>query len=307
MISLLLLTKIAQLFLGLLLGFVLVRAKILKSDDTRVLSAVALYAITPCLILSVFQTNVSSKLLPGLLLSLGAAVGAHILFFILSAAFKTPFHLTPTEQANCIYTNSGDLVIPVVSALFGPEWLIYSLPFSVVQLPLFWSHSLKLISGKADFSWKNLLLNINILSVFAGALMFFCRISLPEKLLEAMEPIGNMIGPMSMIIAGMLIGSMDLRKVFSFRGLWKVAALRLLVFPLIALVIIRVFRFSALVPDGETILLISLLAMCAPTAGTVTQQSILFGTEGEYSGAIYTVTTLLCVLTMPLMIALYQF
>lgn len=306
MISLLLLTKIAQLFLGLILGFILVRTKILNTSDTRVLSAVALYAVTPCLILSVFQTEISSDLLTGLLLSLGAAVGAHLLFFILAAIFKKPCRLTPTEQANCIYTNSGDLVIPVVSALFGPEWLIYSLPFSVVQLPLFWSHCLQLVSGEAKISWKKMLLNVNIISVFVGALLFFFRIPLPAKLMEAMEPIGNMIGPMSMIIAGMLIGGMDLRKVFSFRGIWKVAALRLLVFPLVALAIIKFSGVSALVSGGETILLISLLAMCAPAAGTVTQQSILFGTEGEYSGAIYTVTTLLCVLTMPLMIALYQ-
>lgn len=307
MISLLLLTKIAQLFLGLLLGFVLVRAKILKSSDTRVLSAVALYAVTPCLILSVFQTKISANLLSGLLLSLGAAVSAHLLFFILAAALKKPLRLTPTEQANCIYTNSGDLVLPVTGALFGPEWMIYTIIFSVVQLPLFWSHCLKLVSGETNISWKKMLLNVNIISVFVGTVMFFCRISLPEKLLEAMDPIGNMIGPMSMIIAGMLIGGMDLRKVFSFRGIWKVAVLRLLVFPLAALAIIKVFGLSALVADGKTILLISLLAMCAPAAGTVTQQSILFGTEGEYSGAIYTVTTLLCVVTMPLMISLYQF
>lgn len=306
MISFLLLTKIAQLFWGLVLGFILVRAKILKSADTRVLSAVALYAITPCLILSVFQTKISSDLLTGLLLSLGAALGAHLLFFLLAAIFKKPCRLTPTEQANCIYTNSGDLVIPVVGALFGPEWLIYTLPFSVLQLPLFWSHCLRLVSGEGNVSWKKMLLNINIISVFVGTFLFFFRIPLPAKLMEAMEPIGNMIGPMSMIIAGMLIGGMDLHKVFSFRGIWKVASLRLLVFPLVALAVIRFLGLPALIPNGETILLISLLAMCAPAAGTVTQQSILFGTEGEYSGAIYTVTTLLCVLTMPLMIALYQ-
>ena len=63
---------------------------------------------------------------------------------------------------------------------------------------------------------------------------------------------------------------------------------------------------ASLVPDGESILLISLLAASAPAASNVTQIAQVYGHEGDYASAINVVTTLLCIFTMPLMVALYQ-
>jgi predicted permease len=306
MISLLLLEKIAQLFLGLVFGFILVKTKILHTDDSRVLSAVILYAATPCVIISTFQMEISTDLVQGMLLCLGGAAVAHLVFWLLSILFKRPFRLSNVERANTIYTNSGDLIIPIVGALFGKEWILFTVMYSIIEIPLFWSHCRILVSGKADITLKKVLLNVNILSIIIGVLLFSFQITLPDKLLAAMDPIGNLMGPLGMTIAGMLIGGMDLKKVLSYRGIWKVAFLRLLVFPLIMLAILKLSGASAWVANGETILMISFLAMAAPCAATVTQQSLLFGQEGQYSGAIYTITTLLCIITIPLMIALYQ-
>ena len=304
MISILLLLKIAQLFFPLALGFILVRFKILKSSDTKVLSAIALYAVTPCVILGIFQTEVSSQLLRGLLFSAISALAAHLVFFLLAGILKKPLRLSPVDRANSIYSNCGDLLVPIVGSLFGAEALIYTIPFIVVQLPFVWSHCRVLISGKRG-SLKNLLLNVNILSVAAGAGFFAFRIVIPEKLLSPINDVAAMIGPLGMLIAGMLIAGMDLKKVFSAAGVWKVAALRLLVFPAVMMLLLRLSHVTALVPDGQTIFLISFLAMCAPSASAVTQQALLYSDDGEYSGAIYTVTTLLCIVTMPLMIFLF--
>ena len=102
MISLLLLEKIAQLFLGLLFGFILVKAKILHADDSRVLSIIVLYAATPCMIIGTFQTKISADLVQGMLLCLGGAVVAHAVFMLLAALCKRPFRLSNVEQANTI-------------------------------------------------------------------------------------------------------------------------------------------------------------------------------------------------------------
>ena len=54
------------------------------------------------------------------------------------------------------------------------------------------------------------------------------------------------------------------------------------------------------------ILLISFLAAAAPCASTVTQMSHLYGHNGEYASLINVVSTLLCVITMPVMVYLFQ-
>ena len=51
-ISLILAQQIAELFLILLIGCVLVKARLLKSADSRVLSVVMVYAVMPCVIIN---------------------------------------------------------------------------------------------------------------------------------------------------------------------------------------------------------------------------------------------------------------
>ena len=50
----------------------------------------------------------------------------------------------------------------------------------------------------------------------------------------------------------------------------------------------------------------SLLAICTPSASTLTQMAQVYGKDADYASAINVVTTLLCIVTMPLMVALYQ-
>ena len=150
------------------------------------------------------------------------------------------------------------------------------------------------------------MLHPNILAVLVGVILFAAGIRLPKLLTGAMEGMGGMIGPISMVVAGMLIGGMDLKRAFSFRGIWKVAALRLVAVPLVLVALLRMSGLSALAENGGTILLVSLLAASTPSAATLTQMAQLYDREAEYASAIYVVTTLLCIVTMPILVGIYQ-
>ena len=53
-------------------------------------------------------------------------------------------------------------------------------------------------------------------------------------------------------------------------------------------------------------MLISFLAACAPCAATINQFAILYSKNAEYASAINILSTLLCILTMPIMVYLFQ-
>ena len=302
----LLLEQIVQLFLCIVLGWLLVQLRLLKPEDSRVLSKVCLYLVTPCVIINAFQIQRTPELLQGLTLSLGAAIGIHVLFFIATALLCRPLHLTPVEQASLIYTNSGNLIIPLVTAVLGSEWVIYCSMFQLVQQFPMWSHCRIILSGDRNISLKKILLNVNIVSVLVGVLLFLLNLSLPSVIAGTMKSIAATIGPLSMFVAGMLMGDQDLLAVLRIRSIWKVAFLRLIVLPLVVLGILKYSGLASLVPDGESILLISLLAASAPAASNVTQIAQLYGHEGDYASAINVITTLFCIGTMPLMVLLYQ-
>lgn len=302
----LLLEQIVQLFLCIVLGWLLVQLRLLKPEDSRVLSKVCLYLVTPCVIINAFQIQRTPELLQGLTLSLGAAIGIHVLFFIATALLCRPLHLTPVEQASLIYTNSGNLIIPLVTAVLGSEWVIYCSMFQLVQQFPMWSHCRIILSGDRNISLKKILLNVNIVSVLVGVLLFLLNLSLPSVIAGTMKSIAATIGPLSMFVAGMLMGDQDLLAVLRIRSIWKVAFLRLIVLPLVVLGILKYSGLASLVPDGEAILLISLLAASAPAASNVTQIAQVYGHEGDYASAINVITTLFCIGTMPLMVLLYQ-
>ena len=203
---LLLLEHIVQLFLCLVLGWVLIRVGLLKPTDSRVLSVVCLYLVIPCIIVGAFQIDSTPELLQGLALSLGTAIGIHVLFFVFTALLRRPLHLTPVEQASLIYTNSGNLIIPLVTAVLGPEWVIYCSMFQLVQQFPMWSHCRIILSGDRNVSLKKILLNVNIISVFVGVLLFLLNLPLPTVIAGTMKSIASTIGPLSMFVAGMLMG-----------------------------------------------------------------------------------------------------
>lgn len=109
--------KIAALFIVMFLGFVLVKTGICRSDDSRILSRLSIYIVVPCSILSAFQVRCSPSILNGLLLAVAAAVLIHLILIVLFYFIGPLLHLNGVEKASIIYSNAGNLVIPLVSSI----------------------------------------------------------------------------------------------------------------------------------------------------------------------------------------------
>ena len=73
-ISILLAQQIAQLFLMILMGFLIVKAGLLKDEDSKVLSKIVLYLIIPCVILNAFQVDYTPETVRGLLVAFAASL-----------------------------------------------------------------------------------------------------------------------------------------------------------------------------------------------------------------------------------------
>lgn len=306
MIHMILAGKILSLFLIMLLGYAMVSSGLLRAADSKVLSLISLYLVMPCVILSSFQVEFSSEVLEGLLLALAAAVLLHAGLIVLTEIFGKVLHLDPVEKDSLVYSNAGNLIIPIVTSVLGPEWVIYSSAFLSVQLFLLWSHGKQVLCGEKGLDLKKLLTNINMLAILVGVLLFVFRIQLPSLLEDAVDSVSAMVGPLAMIILGMLIASMNLKRLLQYRRLWWVTLLRLVVLPLICMCFLKFSGLAGVLPEGKTILLISLLAVCTPSASTITQMAQVYGKDADYASAINVTTTIFCIVTMPLMVALYQ-
>ena len=224
----------------------------------------------------------------------------------IAAAGKKLLNLNTVEQNSVVYSNTVNLIIPLVTAILGPEWVIYSSAVASVQLIFLWSHCVGSFAGWENMSVKKMLLNVNMLSVMAGVVLLVTGIRLPAVINEVSDSMANMLGPIAMLIVGMLLAETDLKEMLHRKRLFLVVFLRMIFCPALFLVLLKLSRPEFLLADGHGIALTVLLAASSPTATMVTQFSQLYGRDANYAGAINIATTLVCIVTMPLFVYLYE-
>ncbi len=305
-ISILLMEQIIQLFLMIFMGFLIVKAKLLNSEDSKILSIIVLYLIIPCVIINAFQVDYTPQTVKGLLIALAGSVMTQVILLIVVSILGRVFHLNEVEVASIYYSNSGNLIVPIVTFILGKEWVLYGCVFMSVQLVFIWTHCKKIISRESTYDWRKIVLNINMISIAIGIVLFLTRIHLPAIINNTLSAVGSMIGPASMIVTGMLFAGMDFKQIFANKRVYFVSFFRLIIVPVIALFLIKCSQLSTFSSNGNKLMMIVFLAIITPSASTVTQMCQVYGNDSQYASAINVVTTLLAIVTMPLMVMLFQ-
>lgn len=305
MISWLLFYKILQLFIFMLLGYILVKIGILKSEDSRALSGLSLYLLMPAVIINSFDVEFTGEILGGMGVAFVSAVVIHMVLLVIDRLYKGICKASVIERASAVYSNSGNLIIPVVSFVLGEEWVIYTCAFLSVQLLVGWTHGISLFTGELKFNFRKIILNVNILSIIIGVIMMLSGMRLPSLLKDVVSPLGNMLGTVSMLIAGMLAARINYKKYLKSGRFYFVLFMRMIFCPLIMLFIM--FLLSRIfVTSDKVIFLISYLAGISPVAAVVMQFAQITGNDGEYAAALNIVSTMLCIFTMPIFIELFN-
>ena len=330
-----LVSKILSLLVLLGAGVVLVRTKLLKKEDSVTLSKISVFLLSPCVIVSSFSMQVDGQAGHNLLLCFFYAILANFLFLFLGTFLKRPLHLSPVEEMSLEYTNCGNFVLPIVAGVLGEEYLLYVSAYITVYNLLVWTHGIHLfqerdknspeacsnkdyfkeVCSKEDYckaghskeEYKanalfKILFNPNILAILFGVFLFFTKISLPAPLSLAISDLGKMIGPISMLITGIVLGTMSFKKILSYRRIYMITAFRLLLFPSIYLLLISILSRIEGFLDNPVLFLVTFLSAMAPSAANVSQFAILYGKEEEYASCINIFTTLCTILSMPILL-----
>ena len=310
MITLQLLQQIIVFFLMMACGFAVVKCGLIDAKSSRTLSVICIYIIMPCVMINAFQIEYSRSIRNGFLLAIAAAVLIHIFLLVFTQIIGKPLKLSVVEKESIIYSNSGNLVIPLVTVVLGEEWVIYASGFMcvqtiIVQMILMWTHGQSLMEAKAGINWKKILCNINLIAIILGIVLFFTQIRLPVIFGNTMSQISATLGPVCMIMLGMTMTEVKWKDIFSHSRIYLITILKMVVTPLIVLLLLKYLPLASLVKDGKTILLISLMAVITPSATTIVQLAQLYDREPVYASTINVMTTLVSIVTMPLMVMFY--
>ena len=318
-VSLILTEQIIKLFIILLLGFLLVKLGLLKASDSKSVSVILVYLILPCMIINAFQIDYTPQVRTGLIFTIAASVIVHLIFIAVTALLKRLLGLDTIEQMTVIYTNGGILVIPLVQAMLGDDYVIYSCSFIVVQIILLWTHCKQKLCSGQKLELKSIFLNANMVAIYVGIILFFTQIHLPDVIGGTIDMLANMVGPMGMLLAGMAISEVPLKHVFMTGRNYLVVLLRLFVDPGILLAGFKLSGAAStpvntgtalsgaagMILDGKNILMIVYLACITPACATVTSMAQLYDSNAAESSMFYVLTTICSIISMPVMIFVY--
>lgn len=305
-ISLMLINQIMAMALMVLAGFALAKKGLLTGEESRIITKALVYVIIPCSLVDAFGTAFDVGKLEGMVVGLLLAVLVYVIF-LTGGWLMGKRGFTNGEVCSVIYSNSGNLIIPIVTGVLGTEYVIYTCSFMLIQNLLTWTHAQMKLGGEAELTVKKVLTNPCILSILGGLALFLLRLRLPGALDTAVSNMGACIGPLFMLVTGVLLAEADLKAAFASRRTYLVVLIRLIVYPALVLALVLVAGQVWDHPQKNGVLMVILLCASGPPASTLAQLAQMYESgEARYISALTALCTVLSAVTMPVMCILYQ-
>lgn len=297
------LTQVIILLVLIMLGVVLAKSGILTDKGVKSMTDMVLLLVTPCVIIKSFMRQFDKSLFKALLLCFLIATLAHLGFILLSRLLLRTKDIKRQRvlQFGAIFSNCGYMSIPLQQALLGDIGVFYGSAYIAVFNVIIWSYGLYLMSGdKKTLTLKKLTLNPGIIGVAVGLVLFIFSLPVPKVISEPISYLASLNTPLPMIIIGyhlanskLLAGIKDIKYIIAL-------LLKLVVFPLLALGIMYICGVRG-------VMLISATISCAaPTAAITTMFSAKYENDTALSVAMVSLSTILSLISMPLIITLAQ-
>lgn len=299
--------QVLILFLLMGVGVICGRMRILDQRSVKALTDVVLYFVTPCMLIKSFMDIPFSieklkELLLALLISLLIHVGMILLSFpLIRDADDSRQRMLRFAM---IFSNAGYMGLPLQQALLGSDGAFFGSAYIAVFNITVWTYGLFLMSGnKKDISPKKALLSPGVIGVAIGLVLFLLPLVWEGFTLPAIlaSPVGHLAAlntPLPMLIIGYYLADIDFKALLKDGKSFYVMLLRTVGIPLLTLGILYLCGVRG------TLLVSITVSVCTPTAAITTMFATKYNREPAVSCNIVSVSTLMTVVTMPLIVGL---
>lgn len=294
-----LLRQIAIMALLAAVGVCLSRKGFLSPQGTKDLGAILLRVIIPCVIVKSYITEFSRERLLELALSAGLALIGFILAMVISyLVFGKRRRL---ENFAASFCNAGFIGIPLAQAIIGEEGVFY-IAASVALPNLFqWTYGVYIMADRKDaISARTIAKKPVVIAIVIGVVLFVSRIPVPGIVTSTLGYIAGMNTPIAMILMGTYLAKLPLKKLLDKRA-YGCVLFRLVIIPAVILLV-----FWALPIANVDIALAAFLAAATPVGANICVFAQQYDCDYEFSVVTVCLSTLLSVVTVPLLVSFAQ-
>lgn len=287
----------------MIIGFALSKCKKVVVSHAKSLSAILIYILGPAMIINSFLGLTYSK---ENMISIGkyflVSLFVQITFFVilyLALHHKYENSKYRIMSIGAVLGNVGFLGMPVLASVFPnePIVLVYSsINVMSMNLIVFTIGTYMITNDKKYITLKNAIVNPTTIAIIIALPIFILGIHFPEQIESAISLLGKMVTPMCMLILGIRLSEANLKEIFTRFFVYATCMLKLVIFPLV------VFLLVHWVPglDTATKTTVVVLAMM-PSGAIIESLAELYECQQEFSANVVLLTTILSVITIPLM------
>lgn len=302
------------LLVMMLLGYIVFRIGWLDGNACSRMSKIVVNILNPCLMVYGVlgkDAHLDGSMLRQTLLLVIVYYGALVL---LSGPVASLLHVKKEHynlyRLMLIFSNVGFMGIPVISSIYGKESMLLIAFYNLGYNLLLYTYGIYLAGKKVPaakdrtsengMSWKKLL-NPGVASCVAAIVIFASGAALPESVCTFFDYVGNAAVPLSMILIGASVAQGGKKEFFTDKKMYVFMAIKMLAIPVAAALFLRLLPWHSMV-EGVFILMLampvgSIVVMLASESGNDTIEC----TKGSI------LTTLVSVLTIPIVSAFLQF
>lgn len=298
------LIQVLILLILISLGFILTKRNLLTEQGAKGMTNVVLYLVIPCVMINSFSSyDFSVSALKTLGYGVLVALLLHAVFIAVSLIFLKDKDVATSRviRFGAVFSNCGFMSLPLQEAILGESGLFLGVIYVAIFNLVSWTYGLVLISGdKKQLSLKKLITNPGIIGFLLGLILFFLSATLPQVVAKPIEYISALNTPLPMLIIGFYIAKSKLLDAISDKKCMLCVAFKLIVIPASALLLMFVCGVR-----GDMLIAMT-IASSAPIATITTMFSEKFGANTKLSASAVSISTVLSLITMPLLITIAQ-
>lgn len=299
--------SVISLFFIMLVGLYAQRKGIITPEINKGINNILLSISLPMLILSSFMTSFDDGLKDNLYNAFLFSFIAYVIVTIGSILLTIPIKGREKSviKFSSIFTNTAFMGLPLLNAIFGSEGIIYGAVFNMFFNLYVFTYGVILFKGakKGNETRKyiiDIIKNPVIISVFIGLVIMILSLKVPANLENSIRLIGSMTTPLSMISIGFIFGRVKIREHLRDWTIYYAIFIKLIIMPLLMIIFFKLVDNTSVVATSIVVL------MALPTATMASIFAERFDNQVEYTTIIVVSTTLLSIITIPIMVGLFS-
>ena len=292
--------QVLVLFSFAAIGFYLAKSKKIKTEHTPILSSLLVNVILPFNVFKTFSANFTKEYVLNnyqlLIASSAVIICLAITLHFVAKLFDKRRYEQGIYEYSLIIPNYGYMGYPMAEAIGGAGGLLNAMVFG---FPIsFYTYTVGYCNlSKMKITLKKLF-NPVVISMLIGAVFGFWGIKIPSVLSDVFGKTSACMGPVSMLLAGMVVSEFDFRELLSMKRIYIITALRLVIIPIII--------GYALMPFNKIAMETAVILFAMPCGLNTIVFPRLVGEDCRIGAGLALLSNILACVTIPLVLGLFN-